>query len=87
MNDSNPYASPKSDSVAEDTSNKPRRPRFRIRSYVIPAFIGAVIGWFLLAPYFSLGPGDPSGHSVAAGLGGFVGLFVGIVIHTFTRKP
>lgn len=63
----------------------PRRPGFRIRTYLVPAFLGAVNGSIVLAVYCR-GPGDPNGHSIAAGVGGFIGLFVGIVIQTLTRK-
>jgi hypothetical protein len=84
----NPYETPKSESHPEPTA-KPVR-RFRARVYVIPVAIGALIGSVALAP-FCRGPGDPGGHSIAAGLGGFVGLFVGIVVNTlritFRRGP
>jgi hypothetical protein len=79
MTDSNPYTSPTTEPES-DASPKSSRP-FRARVYVIPALIGAVIGSVVLAP-FCRGPGDPGGHSIGAGLGGFVGLLIGIVIHT-----
>lgn len=79
MHRTNPYASPetKSGLVAEETP--PRR--FRARDYIVPTLIGSVLGAILLAP-FCRGPGDPDGHSIGAGVGGLVGLFAGIVIHT-----
>jgi hypothetical protein len=79
MTDSNPYASPKSESPPDPEPKPP--PQFRARLYLIPVVIGALLGSVALAP-FCRGPGDPGGHSIAAGLGGFVGLFAGIVIHT-----
>ena len=89
MADSNPHTSPKTDTAPDDSPPPPHR--FRIRAYVIPTLIGAVIGSVVLAPYCGISPDDPNGPSIAAGLGGFLGLFIGIVIYTlritFTRKP
>ena len=79
MADSNPYASPKtqSSSSGDAPTPPPRRPRFVY--YIVPALIGAIIGGFFLAP-FCRGPGDPGGHSIGAGLGGLAALLVGFVV-------
>ena len=85
MNEHNLYAIPQADSAMNDSPEQPNRSQFRAHMYLFPAFLGAVIGSFVLAPYCR-GPGDPAGHSIAAGLGGFAGLVLGILLHAFTRK-
>ncbi len=79
MTDSNPYASTKTQSASSDDSSSrpPRRSRFR--GYIVTALVGAVLGGILLAP-LCRGPGDPSGHSIGAGLGGLAALLVGFVL-------
>ena len=88
MTDPNPYSSPTAESRLNPNPKSPRP--FRARVYVIPAIIGALIGSVVLAP-ICRGPGDPGGHSIAAGLGGLAGLFIGVVVHTlritFGRNP
>lgn len=80
MND-NPYASPKS------VLFKTRLPvvRSRIWWFVIPAIIGAFTGANGFAGTFGTSPGDPFGTARPSGIGGFVGLFVGAVLHRLTR--
>ncbi|MFO0922641.1 MAG: hypothetical protein U0905_09170 [Pirellulales bacterium] len=80
MND-NPYASPKSISVATRLSGV----RSRIGWFVVPAFIGAFLGANVFAGTFGTSPSDPFGNSRPSGIGGLVGLFVGAVLHWLTR--
>jgi hypothetical protein len=80
MND-NPYASPKSISVAS------RRPgvRSRIWWFVVPSIIGGFIGASAFAGTFGKSPSDPFGAARPFGIGGLVGLFVGALLHWRTR--
>jgi hypothetical protein len=52
---------------------------------LLPAAIGGVSGWVLLAPFVRC-PGDPFGHWIGAGLGVFAGLVLGIVLRVLGVK-
>lgn len=78
MLDANPYESPKSaEPISARDLGQPRQGS--LVWIVIPTLLGAVVGSMFLAPYCR-GPGDPWGHSIGSGLGGFAGLFSGILI-------
>ena len=79
MSDSNPYATPKTDSASsgESQSRPPRRAGFAY--YVVPALFGAVTGGVFLAPFCHC-VGDLGGHSIGAGMGGLAALFVGFAL-------
>ena len=69
------------------TYNEPMR--FRLRTLLIvvsSAIAGAVIGSVVFGPYAGLTPTDPRGPSIAAGLGGFVGLGIGLAIRVFVAR-
>lgn len=80
MND-NPYAPPK----AESAFLRPRTVRSRIWWFVIPTIVGTFIGANVFAGALGTSPGDPFGTEVPSGIGGFVGLFVGALLHRFIR--
>lgn len=65
-------------STDEDAREHYGRTR-RIVTLILSAIAGALLGSQFLAP-FSQGPGDPGGHSIGAGLGGFVGLGIGVLL-------
>lgn len=81
----NPYDPPQSKSMpARDTvATKPAKSN--IRSLVIPALVGGVMGAILLAP-ITRGPGDPTGHGIAFGLGGLLSLLAAIVFRAVWRR-
>ena len=56
--------------------------RYRLRTLLIvlvPTVVGAVVGSVVFGPYAGLSPTDPRGPSIAASLGGFIGLGIGLV--------
>lgn len=80
----NPYDPPQSETpLANAAPTKSRKSN--LRALIVPAFIGGVIGSVLLAP-LTRGPGDPSGHGIAFGLGGLFSLFAAIVFQVARRK-
>lgn len=80
----NPYDPPASESTPRNVADKPKL-KTNLRSLLIPTFVGAVIGSILLAPV-TRGPGDPTGHGIAFGLGGLVSLLVAIAFRAFVRS-
>jgi len=62
---------------ANDGPGRPRRPS--LLTWLWPVRVGLVFGAIVLAP-FARSPGDPSGHGIAAGVGGIFGLIVALVV-------
>jgi hypothetical protein len=80
MNDVNPYQSPQTESTPPDASRQPNGKRHsRLVWLQQTVLIGAVVGSLVLAPFLRC-PGDPSGHSIGAGIGGFAALGIGILV-------
>lgn len=79
----NPYNPPETDLVTT-ASGVPKR-KSNLRSLLIPSFLGAVVGSFMLAP-ITRGPGDPTGHGIAFGLGGIISLFAAITVRALKRQ-
>lgn len=80
----NPYDPPHSNSTQQDVGVKPNV-RTNLRSLLIPTFVGALVGSIALAPIIR-GPGDPTGHGIAFGLGGLVSLIGAIVFRSVRRS-
>ncbi len=94
MGQLNPYASPQTheqldaSAAPSEAGQKPILPWL-----ILSAFAGAVSGSILLSPSVR-GVGDPTGQSIGAGLGGFAGLgvtlllfFARSVARRFFQKP
>ena len=79
----NPWDPPSTESVMTVKGGSKRKTN--LRSLLIPTFIGAFVGSFLLAP-MTRGPGDPAGHGIAFGLGGIISLFVAIAVRALIRQ-
>lgn len=77
----NPYASPDS----EFTKSRGAWVHSRVGWLIALTFLGVLIGASVFAGAFGTSPGDPEGTAMPAGVGGFVGLFFGIVLHRLTR--
>ena len=73
MSDESLYKSTQTDETSSDAPKAPPR-KPQVLWFVIPALVGAVLGWIFL------GPTELKGHSVGAGKGGFIGLAVGILL-------
>lgn len=73
----NPYEPPETEGTP---ANQPRaKSPWRLIWVAIPAVVGVGLGIAVLAPLFR-GPGDPTGRSIAGGLGGFAGLAIGFLL-------
>ena len=79
--DENPYNPPKSESSFVRASVV----RSRIWWFVVPAVIGVIVGANAFAGAFGTSPGDPFGTARPSGVGGFIGLIIGAVLHRLTR--
>lgn len=79
----NPYEPPDKESVVT-VEGSPKR-KTNLRSLLIPTLVGAVAGSWVLAP-LTLGPGDPTGHGIAFGLGGIVSLIASMTIRAIKRQ-
>lgn len=77
----NPYASPNS----EITKSRGPWVHSRVGWIIVLTFVGVCIGANVFAGSFGTSPSDPQGTAMPAGVGGFVGLFFGIVWHRLTR--
>lgn len=80
----NPYDPPIAEASAVDDSQKPKF-KTNLLSLLLPAFIGAVIGSFVLAP-IARSPADPTGHVFPAVLGGLISLFAAIIFRAIKRS-
>ena len=80
----NPYDPPHSNSPKQDVGVKPKV-RTNLRALLIPTFVGALVGSIVLAP-ITRGPGDPTGHGIAFGLGGLLSLIGAIVFRSVRRS-
>lgn len=79
----NPYESPRTES--DPPPRQDVDPIYRLQRFllvVVPAIIGAVLGYLIMA-FFA--PVIPS-KEVGAGIGGFIGMFVGVAIRIATRR-
>ena len=79
----NPYKSPQvPDGLKPQSGSEVRGNQvdYRTLLIVIPAIVGAVVGWVIFGPFAGLAPGDPSRPSIAAGWGGLVGLAAGCLL-------
>jgi len=83
--DVNPYDPPQSDSKPLPQFAPPNSRKSNLWSLLVPAFVGGLIGSALLAP-LTRGPGDPTGHGIAFGLGGLISLFAAIVFRSAWRR-
>ena len=76
--DVNPYEAPRE--ASPQVRAPPTAPGDgRAWLFIIPSVAGAIAGGILLAS-FVRGPGDPTGQSIGAGLGGFSGLLIGFLL-------
>ena len=75
--DENPYSSPTTESTFVARS--------RIWWFIVPSVIGVIVGANAMAGLFGTSPGDPFGSGRASGVGGFVGLIAGSILHRFIR--
>lgn len=82
MTDQDPYAPPKVASALRQSL----RHRSRLVWLVVPTFIGYIAGLGILAQYAGTSPADPFGVSRASGIGGFVGLAIGLVMHFVSAR-
>lgn len=80
----NPYSPPQEDIAGQPSPVISPKTRTNLCSLVLPTVGGAVVGRIFLAPQV-VGPGDPTGQSIGAGLGGLAALFCAIVIRNFWR--
>ncbi len=80
----NPYDPPHRNSTQQGRWLKAER-ETNLRSLLIPMFVGALVGSIVLAP-ITRGPGDPTGHGIAFGLGGLVSLIGAIVFRSVRRS-
>lgn len=81
MSEPNPYEPPQT--VCDPPKKSDKDGFYRLKQFllmVVPAFLGAAIGYFLFAPLFIHSP-----EGCGAGLGGLLGLAVGIVLR-ITRR-
>ena len=67
------------------TSQHDKPKRWMLLVLAVPTVIGAVAGSLLLGPYMGITRTDPNGTSIAAGVGGFVGLVVGFLLRPKVR--
>ena len=80
----NPYDPPEIETAQPDLGVKPNA-KADLRSLLVPAFVGALVGSIVLAP-ITRGPGDPTGHGIAFGLGGLISLIGAIVFRAVRRS-
>lgn len=73
----NPYDPPEFETDQPDVGVMPNA-KTKLRSLLVPAFVGALVGSIVLAP-ITRGIGDPTGHGIAFGLGGLISLIGAIV--------
>jgi hypothetical protein len=73
----NPYEAPRESSIREPRQRTERQTGVLL--IIATTFFSGALGSALLAP-FVRGPGDPEGYSIAAGLGGFIGLILSVVL-------
>lgn len=86
MNEANPYESPRADPPTSGSSSAPvGKKQSRLFLIVSPTVGGAVLGSIVLASAVRC-PGDPSGHLIGAGLGGFAGLGVGMLVRAIVPR-
>lgn len=79
--DENPYSSPNTESIIVQRIAS----RSRIWWFIVPSVIGVIIGAKAMAGLFGTSPGDPFGSARGSGVGGFVGLIAGSILHRFIR--
>ncbi len=70
----NPYTAPRRNEDPSADAEKAGRLQ-RLRSLVLVVIAGAVAGSFFIGPFLNF-PGDPTGSSIGAGLGGLFALIV-----------
>ena len=78
----NPYQPPRAASEALPPERlAERRSRWGLAVLALASAAGVAVGALILAP-FCIGPADPFGHSTGAGVGGFAGLGVGVLLRS-----
>ncbi|MBW3600910.1 MAG: chloride channel protein [Planctomycetes bacterium] len=86
MSDPNPYEPPEHLSVKPEQNKSPSKRSKGILQLLLPAVVfGALLGAVFLAPLVR-GPGDPEGHNAGFALGGFAGLFAGILVRLISSS-
>lgn len=65
--------------------NAPKQLRPWLLQWLWPVPVGLIFGLAFLAP-LARGPGDPSGHSIGAALGGALGLVMSLFWRMLLRK-
>ena len=73
MSDPNPCELPGTDDMSRDVPNTPRG-KPQVLWFVLLAFVGAILGYVFFAHPVK------GSHSVGAGMGGFIGLAIGILL-------
>lgn len=86
LNTNNPYESPRAEPPSPGSLGiAAGKKQSRLFLIALPTLAGAVLGSIVLASA-ARGPGDPSGHSIGAGLGGFAGIGVGVFIRAIVPR-
>ncbi len=80
----NPYEPPETETTLGDADGEPKF-KTNLRSLLIPTVVGAVVGSIALAP-MTRGPGDPTGHGIAFGIGGIFSLVAALFFRAFKRQ-
>lgn len=86
MVNENPYESPQTDAPVDFSaeSNDQTYQKSRIRPLVLVPLAGLFLGSVILATHVRR-PGDPSGRSIGAGMGGLIALFILLAARVVVR--
>lgn len=81
----NPYQAPETETLPNARRKRLTPLLTRLGWIVLPVLAGMVVGQVFLAPWI-FGPADQMVYLIPAGLGGFIGLAIGLVLRVIALR-